>query len=126
MPIVKAHGEALVPDYTALEHGVRRYIGRRHDATIGTDAEVFDPDRGEKVRFKTGGWVPTDEPQEVPPLIEYARHIADGDLEAGDDETLAWASSVVGRELRHRDAKPENAPAEPTLAAGSDTSKGDL
>lgn len=54
-------GMALVTDYDALDSGVRRFVGR-----------VFDP--------SVGGWMPVDNPVLVTDRQEYRQAIKDGDL----------------------------------------------
>ena len=59
-------GTAMVPDFEAQEQGVRRFIGRKLDV-------------------EKGGFVPLDEPVEVPFRAEYLLAVRDGDLECADE-----------------------------------------
>lgn len=81
---VKPVGKAMVPDYEALEQGVLRFIGRRHDASIG---HVMDQKTGKKA----GGYVPTDDVVELPHRIEYIQELQAGTLEPADSETARLA-----------------------------------
>ena len=69
---VQASGTSLVQDYEALESGVRRFIGRQYDASVGV----------------AGGWVPKEEISVIPFRAEYVQAIKDGDLSSDDSETL--------------------------------------
>jgi hypothetical protein len=62
-----------------MDHGVRRFIGRRFDASIGV----------------AGGFVPTGEVTEVPATPEYIRCLRDGDLEPADEATRALAGAKL-------------------------------
>ena len=73
--LVKPAGAALVPDFEALEGGVLRFIGRKHDPTLG----------------KNGGWVPVDTPVEVPYRAEYLQELRAGALLPADAETAKLA-----------------------------------
>jgi len=68
---VKAAGSAMVPDYAALEAGVLRFIGRRHDATVGPN----------------GAWVPTGEAVTIPASAEYLQEVKAGALVPADEAT---------------------------------------
>lgn len=72
---VKAAGSALVPDYEAMDGGVLRFIGRKHDPKIG----------------KNGGWVPTEQAAEVPHRIEYLQELRAGALLPADEQTAKLA-----------------------------------
>ena len=76
---VRVVGDASVPDYEALERGVRRFIGRRMQE---------HREEGEPVRHV---WAPTDEVCEVPNTVEYRRHLTAGDLEPADVDTAKLA-----------------------------------
>lgn len=71
---VKAAGAALVPDYEAMDGGVLRFIGRRHDPKIGTN----------------GGWIPTGD-VEVPYRAEYVQELRAGALTPCDEQTATLA-----------------------------------
>ncbi|MDI3282116.1 hypothetical protein [Polyangium sp. 15x6] len=73
---VKAVGAVLVPDYEAIEQGVLRFIGRRHDPKAGPN----------------GGWVPTEQAIEVPYRLEYLQELQAGNLEPAEDERPGKAS----------------------------------
>ena len=73
--LVKAAGKALVPDFEALDGGILRFVGRRHDASIG----------------KNGGWVPLDTAVKVPYRAEYLQELKAGALEAADEQTAKLA-----------------------------------
>lgn len=62
---VKPVGTLLVPDYQAQEQGVRRFVGRKLDASVGIN----------------GGFVPLEEAVEIPYCAEYAQALKEGDLE---------------------------------------------
>lgn len=72
---LKARGTALIVDHKAMSAGARRFIGRKHDATIG----------------RNGGWPPADKPAEVSNTDEFAadyrRAVKHGDLWAADEAT---------------------------------------
>lgn len=72
---VKPAGSALVPDFEALEGGVLRFIGRRHDPSLG----------------KNGGWVPLDAPVSVPYRVEYLQELKAGALLPADEATAKAA-----------------------------------
>lgn len=73
--LVRASGSALVPDFEALEGGVLRYVGRRHDPSLG----------------KNGGWVPVAEPAQVPHRVEYVQELKAGALLPANEETAKIA-----------------------------------
>jgi hypothetical protein len=73
--LVRAAGQAMVPDFNALEAGSLRFIGRRHDPSVG----------------KNGGWVPVEEPVEVPHRPEYLQELRAGALLPADEETARVA-----------------------------------
>lgn len=76
----RASGTALVQDFDAMEHGIRRYIGR---VAIDKDGKpTHDPG-------SVAGWKVKDEPQEVPYRAEYVKAAKDGDLVPADDATAA-------------------------------------
>ena len=71
-------GKALVPDFEALDGGVLRFVGRRHDPSVGVN----------------GGWVPVEGPVEIPNRAEYIQELKAGALLPADQET-ADAARVV-------------------------------
>ena len=73
--LVLAAGKALVPDFEALEGGVLRFIGRKHDPSLG----------------KNGGWVPSDEPVSGPFRAEYLQELKAGALLPADESTAKAA-----------------------------------
>lgn len=80
-----ARGTSMVCDIDALARGIRRFVGRRFDPSIG---DAFkDPTTGEVKHV--GGFVPTQEPQEVPDHAEYKRECQAGCLWPADAETAA-------------------------------------
>lgn len=72
---VLAAGVALVPDFEALDGGVLRFVGRKHDPSLG----------------KNGGWVPSSEPVEIPYRAEYLQELKAGALLPADAETAKLA-----------------------------------
>jgi hypothetical protein len=68
---VKAVGTALVPDYAALDAGILRFIGKRHDASHGVN----------------GAWIGTDETVTIPMRAEYVQEVKAGVLVPCDAET---------------------------------------
>ena len=72
---VKPVGTALVPDYVAVEQGVLRFVGRRHNPTLGAN----------------GGWVPVEGAVEVPLRAEYIQELKAGTLHPADEETAKLA-----------------------------------
>ena len=80
-----SRGTAMCFDLEAQDAGVRRYIGRKHDKTLGHEGK---DDYGNKVM--SGGWPSTSKAQEVPARGEYLMACRDGDLWAADEETAAY------------------------------------
>ena len=85
---LRARGSALVPHYGAQEQGVKRFVGRRHDPSIGTP---YIDEHGRSCM--SGGWVSLEDAEEVVSsrehLADYMRHVKDGDCEAADEATAA-------------------------------------
>lgn len=84
---VLARGTAMVFDLERHEAGVRRFVGRKHDRTLGA---AFRDETGAEMR--QGGWPPShhpDEADELPYRAEYVQAVKDGDLWAADTETAA-------------------------------------
>lgn len=94
---VKPSGGFLVPDYEAMDQGVLRYIGRRHDPSIGYDLPKKDPKTGKMINTgeKTGGWVPQEEPVTVPYRVEYLQELRAGALLPADEETARLAGVAM-------------------------------
>ena len=68
---VKAAGSAMVPDYAALDAGILRFVGCRHDASVGVN----------------GAWVPTGEAVTLLARAEYVQEVKAGALTPCDAET---------------------------------------
>ena len=79
--MVRARGTALVQDLEALDHDLRRYIGRHIGEADGVPS-----------------FIPNDEPSKIPNRHEYRRKVVEGSLEACDAETaeacfgVGWSS----------------------------------
>lgn len=86
---VLARGTAMVFDLERHEAGVRRFIGRKHDRTLG--AVFVERDHtGVDNQHRQGGWPASHhprEPDEVPYRAEYLFAIRDGDLWPADKAT---------------------------------------
>lgn len=74
--------KALVPDYRAFADGVMRFIGQKHDASVG----------------KNGGYVRQDEPVEVKFCKEYLEELKAGTLLPADQETAKLAGVSFTKE----------------------------
>jgi hypothetical protein len=85
---VKPAGSALVPDYEALEGGVLRFIGRRHDPSIG----------------KNGGWVPVEGVVSIPNRSEYLQEIKAGALIPADKQTADAAGVPFTQKAKSKDS----------------------
>lgn len=94
---VKAKGTAMVHNFEALDAGVLRFVGRKHDPTIGETVEVIENNL--KRTIKTGGWAPTGEAEEVPDRHEYRHAVKAGDLEAADEATAKLCGVVFVAEV---------------------------
>jgi len=88
---VKAADKALVPDFDALDGGVLRFVGRRHDPSMGPN----------------GAWVPLDEPVSISYRPEYIQELTRGALEPADEFT----ANLVGKSLKPAN-KTSNKPAQ--------------
>lgn len=64
-------GKALVPDYEALDQGILRFVGRKHDPNLGPN----------------GGWEPVKGSVEVEFRKEYLDELKAGTLEPADEQT---------------------------------------
>lgn len=74
---VRAVGIARVPDFDAMEGGVRRFVGRQPVAVLAADG--------------TAEWPATGDVAVLPVRREYTDAIAAGELEPADDETARLA-----------------------------------
>lgn len=90
--LVKASGTAMVPDFKALDMGLRRFIGR-----------VWDDSHADLAAGIAGGWSPTGQAVEVPARGEYLKAVKDGDLEAAD----AASASLCGVSFSGASAKKD-------------------
>lgn len=81
---VKLNSKAMVPDYKALAAGILRFVGRRHDLSVGDKDSKGVPQ---------GGFVPTDEVLELDVCREYLDEIKSGALIPVDEQT-AWIAGV--------------------------------
>jgi hypothetical protein len=91
---VRAAGTTLVPDLDAQAGGVRRFVGRVHQATH--DNGVTE-------------WAPTPDAQVVTANADYLAALRCGELEAADEETakaagLRWS----GPHAEIQDAAPSS------------------
>jgi hypothetical protein len=80
-----SRGMDLCVDFEAHSAGTLRFIGRRHDSTIGHEGR---DEHGNK--FKSGGWPSTDAPQTVPARAEYAKACQDKSLWPADQATADY------------------------------------
>lgn len=86
---VLARGDRTVFDLERHEAGIRRYVGRKHDRTLGVVFTERDAG-GTDNQHRQGGWPASHkpaEPDELPYRAEYLFAIRDGDLWAADKET---------------------------------------
>ena len=84
---VLAKGTAMVPHLESFEAGTKRFIGRKHDRTLGA---AFRDENGQEQR--QGGWPPAHSPANphaVDDRAEYRQHVKEGDLWAADEMTAA-------------------------------------
>ena len=85
---VLAKGMAMVPYYESFDAGGRRrFVGRKHDATLGA---AFRDENG--VEHRQGGFPPSHspvQPHEVDDRAEYRQHVREGDLWPADEATAA-------------------------------------
>lgn len=90
-------GDALVTDFQAMRHHLKRYIGRQHD-----------PEHGEN-----GGFVPTGEAVDVPATGELGREyiaaLKNGTLAPADEAT----AKIAGVEFKPQ-VPPKKTAATPT------------
>lgn len=82
-----SRGTAMVFDLDSHEAGVRRFVGRKHDKTIGHEGR---DENGNKTM--SGGWPSTHAPQTVPARGEYLLSCQGGDLWAADEATASYCS----------------------------------
>ena len=86
---VLARGTAMVFDLERHEAGVRRFVGRKHDRTLGSVFRERDAS-GTENEHRQGGWPASHhpgQPDEVPYRAEYHFALRDGDLWAADKAT---------------------------------------
>ncbi|KYF87789.1 hypothetical protein BE20_24910 [Sorangium cellulosum] len=83
----------MVPDFEAMEAGILRFVGRKHDPAVGVN----------------GGWVPSEEPVTVPLRAEYVQEVQAGSLAPADEETarLCGVSFKASTEAKKPRSKPE-------------------
>jgi len=84
---VKVSPGKLVPDYDALDQGVLRYVGRRHDASVGTPL----PTKKGQPKGLSGGFVSLEAVLDLPHRIEYLQELRSGALTPHDAETARLA-----------------------------------
>lgn len=82
---VCAEGTFLVPDFTALEQGKLRFVGRYHEPSMGPN----------------GAWIPLPNPVEIDYRAEYIQELKAGTLVAADLATaqLARVQFVSGKQF---------------------------
>ena len=79
---LRAKGDLLCADYDAHESGIKRFVGRKHSTDVGHE---YRDEQGNLL--KTGGWISTGEPQELPYRAELAQAVKEGDCWAADEAT---------------------------------------
>ncbi len=88
-PMIKVRlvGNAMVPNYEALEQGVVRYHGWSFDPGLGDPVEVFEAGKAKKVR--PGGFVRAEDPVDLdlPFRAEYAQEVRAGILQPLDEDS---------------------------------------
>ncbi len=77
-----SRGMAMSFDHEAVANGILRFVGRKHDSTIGYAGKDASGNK-----FMSGGYPSTGVPQEVPARGEYIMACRDKDLWAADEET---------------------------------------
>ncbi len=80
-----SRGTNLCIDLEAQTAGILRFIGRKHDPSIGFQGV---DENGNK--FMSGGYPSTGKAQEVPARAEYMFAGRDGDLWPADEETASY------------------------------------
>jgi hypothetical protein len=123
-------GAAMVPDYDALvpedasRPGLRRFVGRKFDASVGPTFDVVDPTTGEKTgeRRNRGAFVPQlgedavfEYPWEGRHRNEYLRHLRDGDLWAADSYTASVSGAKFDPKFGDEHAESAKSELEKTL-----------
>lgn len=84
----------LVPDYEALDQGTLRYVGRRHDASVGTPL----PAKKGQPKGMSGGFVATEAVLDLPHRLEYLQELRSGALLPFDAETARLAGIEFQKE----------------------------
>ena len=115
-----------VVDVAAQERGLKRFVGWKHDPTLGVEFDHFveQPDKTVKAeKRRSGGFVGTGVAEQVDVSEpEHAKHyrdaLRDGDLLPADQATATWAG------VPFTEPKKDAPPAEPAAPAGSDKKKG--
>ena len=82
---VLARGLAMVPHLESFDAGTKRFVGRKHDRTLGA---AFRDENGQEHR--QGGWPPGHhpaQPHELDDRAEYRQAVREGDLWAADEDT---------------------------------------
>lgn len=99
MPTIKvrARGNALVSDFKQLFNGVKKYVGWKHDPTLGVDVEIMN-EQGQKQKVRQGGFVRLEEDVELdvsdPEIaLEYRKALAQKDLWPADEACAAFANA---------------------------------
>ena len=86
---VLAREGRMVFDLERHGAGIRRYVGRKHDRTLGAVFREMD-EGGTENEYRQGGWPASHkpaEPDEMPDRVEYRNALRDGDLWPADKET---------------------------------------
>lgn len=84
---VRLVGDGMVPDFEAMEEGLLRFHGWKHDPNLGELVTVFEGGRAKKVR--SGAFVTADGPVDLvlPFRPEYAHEVRGGVFVALDEES---------------------------------------
>ncbi len=77
-----SRGLSMCFDLEAQAGGILRFLGRKHDSTIGNPGVDM---HGKS--YMSGGWPSTGQAHEVPARAEYMNACKDGDLWPADQET---------------------------------------
>ena len=91
---VRLVGDGMIPDYEAMEDGVMRFHGWRHDPNVGREVTVFarGDKKGEKPvarKVRSGGFVKADGDVDLvlPFRAEYLQEVQAGSLIPLDEES---------------------------------------
>lgn len=111
MPTIKVRSRAQrqVSDFKQLFNGVKKFVGWRHDATLGEDVEIID-ENGQRRRVRQGGFVQLEEDVELDVsdreiALEYRKALAQGDLWPADQTACdfandgGFAKAVAGQDV---------------------------